>query len=271
MIDNIIMKVFGHTDYTLDKLDKGITNHNYLLVINQDKYIVRIPYDDSTHVFERKHEAQILKEVTDLDVTTIFYDESSGIKITEYIEDLYEYEECPFEDKVERSAKLIKELHKKPVPAFSFEPIQTLYKYKEKVHHPIYDIEPYEVIIDQIQHVNHKQVLCHNDLVSGNLLFGKDRDYLIDYEYAASNDALFDVMSFISENQINDEHLRERFYQVYFDEITDEIRHDLFLWEAFHNILWCYWAMMLAQRREDPIYKQIAEDKFNALKRMKIV
>ena len=271
MIDNIISKVFNQNDYTLEKLNKGITNQNYLLSIQQKQYMVRIPYNDHTHIFKRKHEAEILKEVHNLDVTTVFYDETSGIKITEYVEGLYEYEECPFVDKIERSAKLIKELHKKVVPSFSFEPIATLYKYKNKVKHPVYDIEPYEIIIEQIQHLNHKQVLCHNDLVSGNLLFGEDRDYLIDYEYAASNDALFDVMSFISENQIDDKNLREQFYRIYFDEITEEIRHDLFLWEAFHNILWCYWAMMLAEKRSDSIYKKIAKDKYNALKKMKIL
>lgn len=269
MIDEIIMKVFATSEYTLEKLDKGITNQNYVLTINHNTYIVRIPYNDNTHILDRSHEAEVLEEVSDLDVTTIFYDVVSGIKITEYMEGLVEYKDCPFEDKIERSAVLLKKLHQKKAPSFSFNPIQTLYAYKAKIHHFLYDIESYETIIEKLKQLNHKQVLCHNDLVSGNLLFSNDRDYLIDYEYAASNDALFDVMSFISENQIHDEVLRERFYQVYFDEITDEIRHDLYLWEIFHNLLWCYWAMMLYERRSDPIYKEIANEKYQALKEMK--
>jgi len=270
MIDSIILKVFKQKNYTLTKLDKGISNQNYLLEVNQNKYIVRLPYQDNNHIFKRTHEAQILKDVTDLDVTTVFFDENTGIKITKYVEDLYEYKDCPYLDKIERSAYLIKQLHTKAVPTFSFHPVQTLETYKAKVKHPIYDLSAYEHVINQIKHLNHKQVLCHNDLVSGNLLFGKEKDYLIDYEYAASNDALFDVMSFISENQIDDSHLRERFYQVYFETIDDKLRHDLFLWEAFHNILWCYWAMMLAESRKEVIYKKIATSKYHALKKMKL-
>ena len=37
--------------------------------------------------------------------------------------------------------------------------------------------------------------------VDGNILFTKENVYLIDYEYAADNDPLFDVMSFLSEKQ----------------------------------------------------------------------
>ncbi|MDF9824724.1 thiamine kinase-like enzyme [Breznakia sp. PF5-3] len=270
MINKIIKHIFQSDNYTLEKLDKGITNHNYLLQVNNMKYVVRIPYGDSTHDFNRQHEAIILKDVRDLDVPTIYFDTNTGIKITEYIDHLYEYAQCPYEDKIERCARLIKKLHEKPAPPFEFNPLKTLMNYKSKVKDPLFDLAPYEYILEEVKHLKHKQVLCHNDIVSGNILFGEHRDYLIDYEYAASNDALFDVMSFISENQITDSTLRERFYQVYFDEFDDTIRHTLSLWEAFHNILWCYWAMMLYESRKESIYKDIANDKYNALKKMKL-
>ncbi len=69
--------------------------------------------------------------------------------------------------------------------------------------------------------------------------YSQDKTYLIDYEYAANNDPLFDVMSFLSENQINDPALRERFYAVYFNEMNDTVRKQLDIWENFQNLLWC--------------------------------
>lgn len=269
MLDTIIKHIFKTTTYKLKKLNKGITNQNYSLIVHDQTYIVRVPYPDNTHVFARSQEAKVLEMVTELDVPTIYFDLNTGIKITKYIPNLYEYAQCPYEDKIERCARLLKKLHKKPAPSFAFHPIETLYKYKQKVEHPSFDLTPYEHVIEQVKHLQHRQVLCHNDVVSGNLLFGQQKDYLIDYEYAASNDALFDVMSFISENDIYDPMLRQRFYAVYFDVLTPAILHDLSLWEAFHNLLWCYWAMMLYERRQDPIYQQIAEAKYTALKKMK--
>ena len=103
--------------------------------------------------------------------------------------------------------------------------------------------------------------------MDGNILFTKDKTYLIDYEYAANNDPLFDVMSFLSENQIEDPALRARFYAVYFDEMNATVRRQLDIWENFQNLLWCCWAMMMWESRHESIYRAIARDKYEALKR----
>ena len=191
--------------------------------------------------------------------STIYFDEISGIKITKYIEDVFEYETCPYEDKIERCAQLMKKLHTLSAPNFPFEPFKTLETYRSLVKKPLFDLSIYEESIKEVQSFKNKDVLCHNDFVSGNILYGKDRDYLIDYEYAAANDPLFDVMSFLSENQIFDKDLRMRFYNVYFEEINEEIMHQLYLWEMFQNVLWCNWAMMMYESRKENIYKEIAE------------
>ena len=38
-----IEEKFNATNYTLEKTDKGISNRNYLLTINDNKYMVRVP------------------------------------------------------------------------------------------------------------------------------------------------------------------------------------------------------------------------------------
>ena len=38
-----------------------------------------------------------------------------------------------------------------------------------------------------------RPVPCHNDLLPANVLLGADRHWLIDFEYAGMNDALFDL------------------------------------------------------------------------------
>lgn len=265
MFKKEIETFFKTKEYTIKKFDKGLTNHNYLLDVEGNTYVVRVPLEDSEHIINRKQEKVVQQLCTSLDVDTIYFNEDSGVKITKYVPHLYEYEECPYEDKIERCARLMKHLHSIESVPFSFHPFETLINYKKHVAKPLYDIARFEQEAQRIKTFDHKEVLCHNDWVSGNILFGEIRDYLIDYEYGASNDPMFDVTSFLSENQIFDETLRERFYKEYFGTLDEETREKLRLWEVFQNVLWCYWAMMMYESRNEDIYAQIAKDKYNAL------
>ncbi|NCC55517.1 MAG: phosphotransferase [Erysipelotrichia bacterium] len=269
MLDTIIQNLFHTKQYTLSKTDKGLTNHNYLLCVQGKQYMVRIPRADSGHIINRKHEKTVSTLAACLDVETLYFDVNSGIKITLYHDDVYTYEQCPFPDKIERCAKLMKRLHTLDKVDFHFEPFATLTNYRSHVHTPLFDLSAYDKDIEQVKHFNNPEVLCHNDWVDGNILFSEHKDYLIDYEYGANNDPLFDVISFLSENQIFDQTLRERFYAVYFDHLSEETRKQLYLWEIFQNVLWCNWAMMMYESRKEKIYKEIANDKYNALLSMK--
>lgn len=268
MFDQLIQEVFHTSQYTIEKLEKGLTNHNYLVHVNDELYVLRIPHEDSSHIIDRKREKIVHDLVRRLDVECIYFNEENGVKITKYEENLYEYKECPYIDKIERCANLMKILHSIPAPTFHFDPFKTLETYRSCVKKPLYDLSIYEDRIEAVKHFHNKEVLCHNDFVSGNILFGKYRDYLIDYEYGASNDPLFDVISFLSENNIFDKALRARFYKVYFGTMDDTLKKQLYLWEMFQNVLWCHWAMMMYESRKDKVYKEIAHEKYEALLKM---
>lgn len=265
---DLMDSLFFNTDIVLKDMQKGLTNHNFLLEMNQEKLVLRVPGSDAAQIVERHHETLALEAIkdADIDVETIYYDEISGYKVTRYMENALTYQECQDEDKIEQVAALMKKFHglKKRIHE-DFDPIKRLQNYKSQVQHPLFDLTAFAWIEDSISHLHNPKVLCHNDWVDGNMLFCNHRVYLIDYEYAADNDPLFDVMSFISENQITDENLRERFYAVYFDEMNDQIRKELDLWENFHNYLWCYWAMMMYESRHEDVYREIAKDKYEAL------
>lgn len=261
--------LFFNTDIQLQDMKKGLTNCNYLLEMNHEQFVVRVPRPDAEHIVERHHETLALAAIQDanIDVETIYYDEISGYKVTRYLEGALTYGECQDEDKIEQVALLMKHFHglQKTIQE-DFDSLKRLQGYQSHTKHPLFDLSEYRWIESSISHLHHPKVLCHNDWVDGNILFANHRAYLIDYEYAADNDPLFDVMSFLSENEILDPVLRERFYQVYFDKITPQIRKELDLWENFHNYLWCYWAMMMYESRNEEVYRKIAQDKLTALR-----
>lgn len=50
-----IEKKFNTKNYTLEKTDKGISNHNYLLTISDNKYMVRVPKKITNHLVYNMH------------------------------------------------------------------------------------------------------------------------------------------------------------------------------------------------------------------------
>lgn len=268
-LNKIIQNLFPNTEYTLEKTDLGLTNINYILTTPTQKYMVRFPYSDELKIVDFQHEYEAIKITKDynLDVPIFYYDKKTGIKITYYIEDTYTYQTCPFTDKIERVAHLMKKFHtiNKTSP-YDFNPLIRYKQYKQQIKNPIYDLSFAEGIIDKIKKIATSTTLCHNDWVDGNILFTENKTYLIDYEYAGNNDPLFDVMSFLTENNINDTILRNRFYSIYFDSFDETTKNKLELWETFHHLLWCNWAMMMYESRNKTIYKEIAKEKYLALK-----
>lgn len=261
-------QLFTNPNICITDLNKGLTNQNYLLKMDGEAFVLRVPRFDSTHIVDRHHETLALQALqdADIDVETIYYDEISGYKVTRYIEDAKDFHEYDGDDKLERTALLMKKFHAlHKTSGIRFQPQKRYEQYHSHVHHPLYDVRPFEFILDRVHQMQYPYVLCHNDWVEGNILFTKEHTYLIDYEYAADNDPLSDVMSFITENKITDKKERERFYQCYFDEMTEEIEERLNVWETYHNLLWCMWAMMMWEHRKEDIYQQIAKDKYEAL------
>ena len=48
--------LFFDPDITIRDMHKGLTNQNFLLEMNQETYVLRIPRADSEHIVNRHHE-----------------------------------------------------------------------------------------------------------------------------------------------------------------------------------------------------------------------
>ena len=121
--DTLIKNFFKCEVYTQEKLHKGLTNDNYLITIDHQRFVLRVPKSDASQIVNFTHEAKALQlaQEANLDVNTLYYDTSTGIKITQYVDDLKTYDEFHGEDNLVRTALLMRKLHnlKKPLVTIS--------------------------------------------------------------------------------------------------------------------------------------------------------
>lgn len=261
--ETIINNIFNQPALSFTYIETGLTNDNYIVKLDNETIVLRVPREENKHLFDYSHEAKVLKliEPLSLDTPLIYYNKDTGIKCNAFIENAQ-----TFEPKyIKRAAKLIRTLHDASIiSGKTFNIKEKLFLYHDNIKHPIYDVSVGFNYFDSIEATN--LVLCHNDLVEGNLLFTESKDYLIDYEYAADNDPYFDIMSFLTENDIVDANLRNVFYIEYFgmmpsDAQLSKLKH----YEVIHHTLWCTWAMSMYETFSEPIYKEIADLKYKRL------
>lgn len=247
----------------------GLTNNIYKGLVDSKLVAIRIPKEETKQLTAFNNEKNVLPLIKNLnlDVPEIYYDPESRLRITEWVPNASEFKNCTADDKIERVANLLKTFHNANLKTgIEFDCVSLLKEYRGHVKELLHPLDEYNYLIDDVQQIQNPHILCHNDLVSGNLLFTDVKDYLIDYEYAKDNDPLFDIMSFFTENKITDENLRNRFYKVYFNEPLTPIQiKQLATYEAFHNLLWCTWANMMYDLLHEDVYLEIANDKYEAL------
>lgn len=257
---------YFNDDVSYEYSGLGLSNHNYYVTHNNEKYMVRIPNPLTSEIKNRTSEKQALEYTRDcsFSLVPLYYNENTGILVTQYINDAQTYGACSLSNKVAMVAKTLKELHKiDHLLDEYFDPIKKYNEFANLVKEPLFDTSEYQHILSDLPKPS-KYCICHNDVVDGNLMFKGNHLYLIDFEYAANNDPLFDIMSFFSENQIMDEEIREQFYSEYFEDQPIPYK-ELKQWENYQNLLWCTWAMMMWELHHEEVYKEIATWKFKYL------
>ena len=59
MIQEVIKSYFKKDADEVTYIPTGITNRNYRVTVDNENYVIRIPYPDSDHIVDRNNEAVI--------------------------------------------------------------------------------------------------------------------------------------------------------------------------------------------------------------------
>lgn len=263
-----IFKNIIKTEITnLEKVELGLSNDHYLI---NDTYFVRVPKiikrPDYNPLNEKIIESKI-GEIFHPSINNLYFDEQNGIKVCNLITNfkIFDNQNICFTH-IRRIAHTLKKLHNQKIENVEeFDVIKRLKLYKSFSNCTL--AKEKEIIDEYLKYSKDEKVLCHNDLVPGNLLIIDHKIELIDYEYASLNDPYFDLASFISENNIKDKTVIRFFLEQYFlCPIKEEQYAKLEAFININNLLWYYWALMMHQIDPKEIYLKIAEEKKDNIK-----
>ncbi len=200
---------------------KGLTNSTYLITLQGQEQVLRIPGEGTDKIINREHEAFITSLVEGHDISPKSTYFAGGLKVMPYLKNyrILQSESLSVTEVIGVAQKLRK-LHSidiagkiSPAPAMSMLGEAKLYEnltglcFLEK--------QEQELVYTWAKHLDDDTpVLCHRDLLLENILTdGKDIQ-LIDFEYACFTSPYWDIVSFITESRIEGE-LRDKYLETY--------------------------------------------------------
>ena len=232
--------------YKISKLE-SITNLNHKVEVDDKKYIIRIP-GDNPDLINRSSERVNQELVKNIGITLpiILFEKDTGIKISEFYEDLYTFTSSDLKNKEFRddALDLLNRLHNSDLKfQENFSPLnvfKTLAKNNEKIENESKAIG--EEIIKRLIEIGLESKPCHQDLYHANFVYLKEKAYLIDWEYSSQGDPIFDYADLIWQNELEED--QDSINDIYkIIDIKDEktkVKFELF--RVLSMITWGFWA-----------------------------
>lgn len=244
---------WANADISLRVLSGGKTNRNFIATINDEQFVVRVP-GERTEVLgiSRVHEANAARHAAQLGIAPPIAGEITAFNtlVTKFVAGEH-LAGARFTERIDEVIELIKRFHDGGPIDGSF-PIHRIVEAHQRDAHANGVDAP--KLWQQLHEVSMRiesafakspdlSVACHNDLLPTNVLFAKDRVWLIDFEYAGMNNAYFDLGN-LSVNCDLDESGDEKILLSYFGEVTKQRWAKLQLMKVMSELREGMWAVV---------------------------
>ena len=254
----LISSAIGISSQSVERLDfisikAGMTNTSFLFQTEENgkKYILRIPGPGADKLINRSAESEAYSAIKGKGICPdlLLLDATSGIKLSEFLDDIHTCDPCRW-DEVEECMSLLKKFHKLKLSVSTIFDLQkqidfyrslfNMSRYEDyaKVRKDVNDIQPF------IDRNRRPFQLCHIDSVVDNFIFLKDGSVqLIDWEYASMQDPLVDIAAFAIYSNYDKEQT-DRLIDVYFDDdsCNNTDRLLVYSYMACLGLLWSNWC-----------------------------
>ena len=259
--------IFPGEDVSSAKIRRigGMSNKNFKVVLNDKKYVLRVPGYGSEGMVDRSDEEYNALEGCKMGVNPKirYFDPSTGVKLSDLVTnaETLDSESIQGEENMRKVAEIYRKVHKHPYTLKNeFNIFREIEKYekllarsKAVMYDGWEDLKPKVMALKEyLEKLGVERCACHNDAVPENFIVAEDgRMYLIDWEYSGDNDpmadfaALFLESGFTPENQ--DFVLREYFEGDIPVNAYKKIRCYQVLWDC----LWAQWTVIKEANGDD--------------------
>lgn len=259
--EELIKSVLGNDAHIIKQIMGGMMNESFLVQARKKQFIIYIPTVHANEMVNRYLERDNQRIAYNLGLTSkcYYFDPDKGIKINEYIpgQSLDQIEDY----NLDRVAGLVKYLHNGPMRCQEdYRPFRRLLSYEKEaesfsIKRNKHYLEMREILFSYREYLESQELFpCHNDSQRSNIV--KDeitgKYYLIDFEFMANNDPIYDIAAF-GNNKVEE---GRALLTAYFGgkETNDEIKR-FYLWRLFISLQWHNVAIIKHYRGEGKAMK----------------
>ena len=258
-------------------IDGGLTNQNFLVQENSNKFVVRLGDDIPEHLVSRSNELIASKAASEANIGPKVIYSDKGILVLEYIESTT-LTAKDVRDKIDLIIPVLKKIHLEiPKNIFGqslifwvFHVIRNYEKFlkdnKSSYTNLLPDLLSQSAKLEK-NSSPYEIVFGHNDLLPGNFLDDGSRLWIIDWEYAGFNTPLFDLGGLASNcdfSQKEEIHLLENYFDKKIDDKLLLQYHSLKCATLLRETMWSMVAELISKIDFD--YKNYTQEnlsKFN--------
>ncbi len=243
------------------ELAGGPASDSYLVERDAERFVLRIDTAVAAALgLDRAAEVEVLAFVSQNSLAPMleFGDPERGILVTRYVDGrAWTGTDLRDADRIRNLAELLRRLH-------ALEPLGCPLNLHGKVDNYariIGTAEGRKLAEDTQQFVRELDdpavppCLCHNDLISANIIEGQAL-VLIDWEYAAIGDPMFDL-AIVAEHHRFDQELASGLLNAYFGEVRAEDTRRLSRYRSLYKRLLVLWLASVEQLCEIGVQQQI--------------
>ncbi|GAC1465613.1 MAG: phosphotransferase family protein [Isosphaeraceae bacterium] len=195
---------FWRGPITLEPLPGGITNHNYLVRSGSQSFVARLCEERTFLGIDRRNEVVSQREAHALGIAPAIVHHDGGVLVSEYLAArTLRSDDVRNSAFVPRLASTFRQLHqgwdRLTGEILYFSPFQAVRTYVQTARTQDGSLpEDIDHLLDDARRLAHRlqpfvPVLCHNDVLAGNILADEERVWLVDWEYAGIGHPLFDL------------------------------------------------------------------------------
>lgn len=219
-------------DLTINPLEGGITNLNFLVNHGNEKLVVRLGQDIPEHLVYRSNEINVSKAAHEIGVSPKLIHSEQGVLVLEFIES-ETLDPKGVQKNLEKIIPVIKKIHNEIPNFLSGQPaifwVFHVIKYYAnflRSNHSIHQNKIDDLLLkaSKLEKLSSPReiVFGHNDFLAANFLDDGFKIWVVDWEYGGFNDPLFDIGGLASNNDFKQDLEKEALEMYYEKSISND-------------------------------------------------